>query len=154
MKQQLGKSQAGGTGARLPAEEMSVPKEVQTIEELIDALQEQGVREVVIAGRIATSTSPGGDQIAFRGSLLVSAEAASGETFEYVEQVMPYIANTTSPQISATAETAADLRAAQLALAGQLRAYRGEYQGVVSAARARLADRLSQAGIAVVEPGE
>lgn len=126
-------------------------KQVQTLEELIGALRAQGVSQVTVGGRIATTTTPGGDQIAFRGSLVVSAQMPSGESVEYVEHVMPYIAATKSPQVPATAETAANLRAAQLALARQLRAYRGEYQGVVDATRARLADDLSQGGVHVVE---
>ena len=126
-------------------------EQVRTLKELIDALQAQGVRQVTLGSRIATTTSPGGDQIAFRGSLVVSAQMPSGESVEYVEHVMPYIAATKSPEVPATAETAASLRAAQMALAGQLRAYRGEYQGVVDATRARLVDELTHGGLHVVE---
>jgi len=129
-----------------------VAKQVQTLQEMIETLRAQGVRQVTLAARIATTTSPGGDQIAFRGSLVMSADMPSGESVEYVEHVMPYIASTKSPQIPATPERAPDLRAAQLALAGQLRAYRGEYQGIVDSTRAHLVRALSQAGIAVGEP--
>jgi len=139
--------------ARREAEEAFVAKQVQTVQELIEVLRDQGLREVVVASKIATTTSPGGDQIAFRGRLVVSADTPSGETVEYVEHVMPYIASTKSPQLPATAEAAPDLRGAQLALAGQLRAYRGEYQGVVVSARGRLVNMLKEAGIEVVEPG-
>ncbi|UCC68262.1 MAG: hypothetical protein JSV79_14340 [Armatimonadota bacterium] len=129
-------------------------KQIQGVQELIEALRQHGVSRVEVARRIATTTNPGGDQIAFRGRLVVSADTPSGETLEYVEHVMPYIASTKSPQLPATAETAPDLRAAQAALAGQLRAYRGEYQGVVGSARGRLVEVLKEAGMDVVEPEE
>ncbi len=126
-------------------------RRVQTVEELIEVLRGQGVGRVALARKIATTTSPGGDHTAFRGRLVVSAHTPSGESLEYVEHVMPYIADTRSPQLPATEETAPDLRAAQASLASQLRAYRGEYQAVVGSARARLVDTLKEAGVDVVE---
>ncbi len=127
-------------------------KHVETVDELVEALRKQDIRQVVVSGKIATATTPGGEQIAFRGRLVVTAETPSGEGIEYVEHVMPYIAATKSAQIPATADTAQDLRAAQSALARQLRAYRGEYRGVVGAARDDLAARLRDAGVDVREP--
>lgn len=127
-------------------------KQVQTVQELIAALRGEGVRRVVLASKIGTTTSPRGDQIAFRGRLVVSAESPSGKPLEYVEHVMPYIASTKSPQHPATAEAAPDLRAAQSALANQLRAYRGEYQAVVASARGRLVNMLEEAGLDVADP--
>jgi len=118
----------------------------------MEALRASGVREVTVTGKVATSTSPGGDQIAFRGRLVVSADLGAETRAEYVEQIMPYVASTKSPQIAAIPESAVDLRAAQMALAGHLRAYRGEYPGVVDAARARLVETLTRAGMDVVEP--
>jgi uncharacterized protein YaiL (DUF2058 family) len=65
---------------------------------------------------------------------------------------MPYVTTTKSPDLPALEEHAAGLRAAQLALARQLRSYRGEYHAVVDSAKANVARRLAEAGIAVVEP--
>jgi hypothetical protein len=121
---------------------------------MIDALRAAGVTRASLLGRIATTTSPGGDQVAFRGRIEVTALLSEGERAEYVEQVMPYITSTMSPELSASADKATDLRSAQLALARQLRSYRGEYQAVVEAARQRLTERLTEAGISVVEQEE
>jgi hypothetical protein len=51
-------------------------------------------------------------------------------------------------------EHVTDLRAARQALSRQLRAYRGEYQGVMDAARVALVNRLSRAGLTVLQPEE
>ncbi len=129
-------------------------RQFEDIEDLISALRAQDVREATLTAKVATSTTPGGEQIAFRGRLVVEAKLAEAETATYVEQVMPYIAHAKSPQLGAAEEAAADLRSAQLALARQLRSYRGEYQAVVGAARAQLTARLKEAGIEVVDPDE
>jgi hypothetical protein len=92
--------------------------------------------------------------MSFRGRIVAEARYGRGSRAQYVEQVMPYIASTRSPDLPAAAVHAADLRGAQLALARQLRTLRGEYHAVVDAARARLASRLEEAGIAVVESEE
>jgi hypothetical protein len=133
---------------------MPVTKGFERLADLIETLHDRAVRTVTVMRNVATATSPGGDQIAFRGRLVVSADLGAEERAEYVEHVMPYVASTKSPQIAATPERAVDLRAAQLSLARQLRAYRGEYQGVVEAARARLLAKLRDAGIAAVEPDD
>ncbi len=129
-------------------------RQFEEIEDLISALRAQGVREATLTAKVATTTSPGGEQIAFRGCLVVEAKLGEAETAAYVEQVMPYITHAKSPQLGATEESAADLRSAQFALARQLRSYRGEYQAVVHAARAQLTARLKEAGIEVVDPDE
>jgi hypothetical protein len=121
------------------------------IDALIGELQAKNAREATLTAKVATTTSPGGEQIAFRGSIVVEARLGEAETVSYVEQVMPYITNTKAPLLGPSEEAAADLRSAQLALARQLRSYRGEYQAVVNAARVRLADKLKGAGIEVVE---
>ncbi len=126
-------------------------REFYTIDDLIQALKAQEVASAALTAKVATTTSPGGEQIAFRGRLVIEAELPGGERAEYVEQVMPYIANTKFPEVAATADRAAELRAAQLALARQLRSYRGEYQGVVAGARTHLTEKLEKAGIRVVE---
>jgi hypothetical protein len=128
--------------------------EFETIEDLIGALRAENVREVTLAAKVATTTTPGGDQISFRGRIVIEAALPSGERAEYVEQIMPYITTTKSPGLDPTADKARDLRQAQLFLARQLRSYRGEYQGVVSAARAEVTEKLRQAGIVVVEPSD
>jgi hypothetical protein len=115
---------------------------------------------------VATTTSPGGEQVSFRGRIVAEVRYGRGGRAEYVEQVMPYIASTRSPDLPARADDTTDatlrsseaallrstsLRSAQLALTRQLRAYRGEYHAVVDAAKASLAEKLKEAGIAVVE---
>jgi len=129
-----------------------LPRQFKTVEEMVRALRTKGIQQVTLSAKVATTTSPGGEQIAFRGRIVVEAKPPRGGRLEYVEQVMPYIANTKSPDIAMTEERSADLRAAQLTLARQLRSYRGEYQGVVASARAQLIERLQRDGIAVVEP--
>jgi hypothetical protein len=130
-----------------------LPQEFENLADMIDALRTAGVENVSLATKVATTVTPGGDQIAFRGRIVVSADLP-GARAEYVEQVMPYIAGTKSPDLPASPERAADLRSAQLALARQLRSYRGEYRGVVASTRARLATQLCEAGLAVVESDE
>ena len=128
--------------------------EFETIDDLIGALRAENVREVTIAARVATTTTPGGDRISFRGRIVIEAALPSGEPLEYVEQIRPHVTTTKSPDLDATADKADDLRQAQLSLARQLRTYREEYQDIVGAARAQVTDKLRQAGIVVVEPGD
>ena len=129
-------------------------KQFETLESLIEALQARGVNQVELAGKGATTISPGGQQISFRGRVIVSADLGQGDRSEYVEQVMPYATHADSPDVPVAKERAAELHRAQLALARQLRAYRGEYEGVMDAARSGLAQRLQAAGLAIAEPEE
>lgn len=128
--------------------------EFETIDDLIGALRAENVREVMLTAKVATTTTPGGDRISFRGRIVIQATLASGESAEYVEKIAPHTTTTKSPDLDATAEKASDLRQAQLSLARQLRTYREEYQGIVAAARAQVTEKLGQVGIVVVEPGE
>lgn len=127
-------------------------REFDDIDRLIAALREESAREATLTAKVATTTSPGGEQIAFRGRIVVEARLGEADTAVYVEQVMPYVANTKSTQSGPSGERAADLRSAQLALARQLRSYRGEYQAVVDAARKQIVAKLEDAGVQVVEP--
>jgi len=145
----LGQGIAGSLGRML---EFSVAKRFQSLEEMVDALRAGGVREVALSRKVATTISPGGEQIAFRGWIVISAQLSGAEPAEYVEQVMPYITHAEVPQLPATQDHAAELRQARLSLSRQLRAYRGEYQGVMDAARAALLEQLHQGGLSVVEP--
>ncbi len=122
------------------------------LQEMVEALRGAGVREVALTSRVATTVRPGGEQIAFRGSLVVSAALGGGEVAEHVVQVRPHVTHTEVPQVPVTAEHAAELRLAQQSLGRQLRAYREEYQGVMEAARAALLEQLNRAGLSVVEP--
>ena len=126
-------------------------RQCDSIGDLIAFMRARKIREATLSARVATTTSPGGEQIAFRGRIVVEARYGSKSRAEYVEQVMPYIANTKSPDLPASEERAADLRGAQRALARQLRSYRGEYHAVVDSAKADVARTLQDAGIAVVE---
>jgi isoaspartyl peptidase/L-asparaginase-like protein (Ntn-hydrolase superfamily) len=126
----------------------------QTVEELIARLQAQRVREVRITSKVATSTSPGGEQITFRGRLVLSADLGAGDWAECIQRVQPYVTESGAPEIPIAREKASDLQRCQLALMCQLRAYRGQYQGVMEAARSSLTERLKRAGISVVEPEE
>jgi hypothetical protein len=129
-------------------------RQFDTVDDLIAFLRARKIGEVTLSARVGTTTSPGGEQMSFRGRIVAEAGYGRGSRAEYVEQVMPYIASTRSPDLPAAADHAADLRSAQLALARQLRAYRGEYHAVVDAAKTSLASRLKEAGIAVVESEE
>ncbi len=126
-------------------------REFDDIDKLIAALRSESAPKATLTAKVATATSPGGGQIAFRGSLVVEAQLGESETATYVDHVMPYITNTKAPHAG---EGAADLRSMQLALARQLRSYRGEYQAVVDAARAKLAATLEEAGVRIVEPDD
>lgn len=123
----------------------------QNLDEMIESLRARGVREVVLSGRVATTTRPKGEQLTFRGRLVATADLGAGQVAEYVEQVDPHVTQPKAPELDASLETATDLQRAQLALARQLRAYRDEYQDVMDAARARLTEAFGQAGIAVLE---
>jgi hypothetical protein len=129
-----------------------VQRQFDSLDGLIGFLRGKKIGEATLSARVATTTSPGGDQIAFRGRVVVEARYGKKSRAEYVEQVMPYITSTRSPDLPASAERASDLRSAQLALARQLRSYRGEYHAVVDASKGDLARKLREAGIAVVEP--
>lgn len=128
--------------------------EFETIDDLIDALRAEDVREVSLVCKVATTTTPGGEQMSFRGRIVIDAALPGGERIECVEKIPPHVTATESPDLEITADTASDLRKAQLSLARQLRSYRAEYQGIVAAARARVTEKLARAGIAVTEPGE
>ncbi|MFB3883425.1 MAG: hypothetical protein ACE149_19340 [Armatimonadota bacterium] len=128
-----------------------MPRSFGDIDGLISFLRSRKITEVTLSARVATTTSPGGEQIAFRGRIVVEAKYGRSGCAQYSEQVMPYVANTRSPDLPASAEHAEGLRAAQLALARQLRSYRGEYQAVVDSAKASVADRLARAGITIAE---
>jgi hypothetical protein len=127
-------------------------REFDDIDKLIAALRSESAPKATLTAKVATATSPGGGQIAFRGSIVVEVQLGESETATYVDHVMPYITNTKAPQAGEGA--AADLRSMQLALARQLRSYRGEYQAVVDAARAKLAATLEEAGVRIVEPDD
>lgn len=131
-----------------------MPRQFERVDDLIAFLRARKIGEVALSARVATTTSPGGEQMSFRGRIVAAARYGRSSRAEYVEQVMPYIASTRSPDLPAAVDRAADLRTAQLALARQLRTYRGEYEAVVEAAKERLASRLAEAGIAVVESEE
>ena len=126
-------------------------RQFNSITDLIEFLRGRKIGEATLTASVATTTSPGGEQIAFRGRVVVGAGYGKRSLAEYVEQVMPYVTSTRSPDLPASAEHAAGLRGAQLELARQLRSYRGEYQAVVAAAKDDLTRKLQQAGIAVVE---
>jgi hypothetical protein len=132
-------------------QEAVVRKQLQSLDEMVALLQSRGVEEVVLSGKVATTTTPRGEQITFRGRLVAAADLAAGEAAEYVEEVDPHVTQPEAPELDASEETATDLQRAQLALARQLRAYREEYQAPMDAARARLAEAFRRAGIAVVE---
>lgn len=129
-------------------------REFDDIDKLIAALRSESAPKATLTAKVATATSPGGGQIAFRGSIVVQAQLGESETATYVEHVMPYITNTKAAQPEPGEGAAADLRSMQLALARQLRSYRGEYQAVVDAARAKVAAKLEEAGVQVVEPDD
>lgn len=126
--------------------------EFAKLDEFIEALRSAGVKEAGLSAKVATTTSPGGNEIAFRGRVVVEGLLPGGERVEYIEKLKPHTTSTSPPDLEATAEGAGALRAAQLALARQLGAYRAEYQGVVAAAREDLTRRLREAGVRVVEP--
>lgn len=129
-------------------------KQFQTLESLIEALQARGVSQVELAGKVATTVSPGGQPISFRGRVIVSADLGQGERAEYVEQVRPHVTHNEAAEVPVEEERAAELQQAQRALARQLRAYRGEYEGVMDAARSGLAQRLRAAGLSIAESEE
>jgi len=124
-------------------------KAVASFDELVRELRAHAPTRVTLVSKVATLTRPKGDRITFRGRLVVGAEAPGGERIEYVEQVPAYVTTPGSPEVTLTEEARSELQQAQMALLRQLRTYRAEYQGVMQAARARLAERLAAAGIAV-----
>jgi hypothetical protein len=129
-----------------------VAKQFQSIQELIEELQARDIRQVTVAGKVATTTSPGGERIAFRGRIIVGADLGRGERVEYVEQIMPYVTQTEAPDLPPAEEQTSQLRQAQQSLARQLRSYRSEYQDIIGAVRSRLTHELSEAGLSIVEP--
>jgi hypothetical protein len=130
-----------------------VTRQFENLDEMLESLRKQGGREVALTGKVATTTSPRGQETRFRGRLVVSAQIGA-QRAEYVEQVEPYVARTEPRDIPVTQERAADLRRFRLALTAQLRAYREEYRDLMDAARASLIEKLRQAGLDVVEPEE
>lgn len=126
-------------------------KQFHDLEEMIRELQARDVRQVYLAGKVATTTSPGGKRITFRGRVMVWADLGAGYRAEYTRQVAPRIAEAEPPELAVTREKAPDLQRTQFALMCQLRAYRTEYRQVMDAARSTLTQRLKRAGIAVAE---
>lgn len=127
-------------------------KRFEKLEEMIAELQARGVHDVRLTGRVNSSTGSAGEAVMFRGEILITADLGLGAQAQYAEQVMPYVATAWLPSTRGTAERAAQKRAAQRALASQLRAYRGEYQGVMNAARQHLTQQLRSAGMSIAEP--
>jgi hypothetical protein len=123
----------------------------QTLDELVESLRARGVRDVRLTAKVATTTSPGGKQITFRGRLRVSADLGDGEQAEYEEQVLRYVTETKAPELPVSSKVAPALRTAQAALAQQLQAYRGNYRAAMQAARSNLTARLKRVGVNVVE---
>lgn len=68
-----------------------------------------------------------------------------------MEQVVPYVTEPSPPDLPVKEAASDELQRCRQVLVSQLRAYRGEYQSVMAAARASLTERLRQAGIAVAE---
>jgi hypothetical protein len=128
-----------------------VPKQFATLDELIESLRSRGLREVTLSGRVATTTTPKGEQITFRGRLVATADLGTEERGEYVEEVAPHSTRPEAPDLEISEAAATDLQRAQTALARQLHAYRDEYQGTMEAARARVTQALRDAGMVVVE---
>jgi hypothetical protein len=119
---------------------------------MLQFLRAKGIAQLALASRVATTTSPGGDQISFRGWVTAEADYGTRGQARYTEYLMPYIAQTKSPDLPALPGHADTLRAAQLSLARQLRTYRGEYRSLVEQARENLAARITQAGFTLTEP--
>jgi hypothetical protein len=128
-----------------------VATKFETLDDLVQCLRARGVDRVRLAGKVATTTSPGGGQITFRGRLRITADLGQGELAEYQEQLSRYVTETKAPELPVTRKEAATLRSAQAALAQQLQAYRSDYQAVMHAARSALTDRLKRTGIGIVE---
>lgn len=122
-----------------------------TLDDLAQSLRSHGIDQVRLTGKVATTTSPGGAHITFRGRLRITAELGQDEQAQYEEQVSRYVTETKAPELPVTRKGAAALRSAQTALAQQLQAYRSDYQAVMQAARSDLTDRLKQIGISVAE---
>ena len=120
------------------------------LESLVKELHQKGVRQVTIAGKVATVTSAGGEKVTFRGRLVVTADLGSEGKLEYVEQVPPYATTPQTPSLPVTPAVEPQLRQAQIALMSQLRAYREQYQSRMAAARSDLTSRLQAAGISVI----
>jgi hypothetical protein len=128
-----------------------VPKQFQTLDEMVESLRSRGVREVTLTGRVATTTTPKAEEITFRGRFIATSDLGRGEAGEYTEEVDPHVTRPTAPEMAISEGAATDLQKAQAVLARQLRAYRDEYRETMDAARARLVRAFQDAGIAVVE---
>jgi hypothetical protein len=128
-----------------------VATKFESLDDLVRSLRSHGIDQVHLTGKVATTTTPAGEQITFRGRLTITANIGRGESAEYEEQVSRHVTETAAPDLPVTRAGAADLHSAQAALAQQLRAYRTGYQAVMQAARSDLADRLKRAGIGVAE---
>lgn len=123
----------------------------RTLDELVTYLKARGVSEARVTGKVATSTSPGGGQVTFRGRLIVSADLEGDERAAYEERVHRVVSDTGAPALPADTKREGDLHAAQMALSGQLKAYRAGYQAVMQSAREAVTRALEMAGITVVE---
>lgn len=126
----------------------------QSMDELLAGLQAHQVKAVTLMSKVATTTSPGGQELTFRGRVVVCADLGGGARAEYVEQVESHITKTGAPEVPLERERADELQRCRDALTCQLRAYRSEYQGAMEAARRDLTERLTRAGVSVVEPEE
>ncbi len=126
----------------------------RTLDEMVTYLKARGVSEARVTGKVATSTSPGGGQVTFRGRLIVSAELEGEEKAAYEERVHRVVSDTGAPTLPTDTKREGDLHAAQTALLGQLKAYRAEYQAVMQSAREAVTRALDMAGITVVEGGD
>ncbi len=127
-------------------------RQFETFEKFVEFLRAKKIGEATLIARVATTTSPGGEEISFRGRIAAEARYGKISRAEYIEQVKPHATTTSAPDLLAAEETASALRAAQLALATQLRLYRCEYQGIVAASKEDLTRRLQAAGITIVKP--
>jgi hypothetical protein len=121
--------------------------------DMLRCLEDEGVQEVAIAGKVATTTSPRGEDITFRGRLIVSADVG-GKRAQYVEQVRPYVTHMEPCEVTDDDDQVANLQRCRLVLTRQLSAYRKEYRGLMESARASLVGKLREAGVGIVEPPE
>lgn len=59
---------------------MATATRFHSLEELIEGLRARQVERVSLVGRVATSTSPGGKRITFRGQVVVAADLGGRQT--------------------------------------------------------------------------
>jgi len=127
-----------------------VAEPITDFESLVRQLQEKGIRQVTIAGKVATVTTAGGEKVTFRGRLVVTADLGPQGKLEYVEQVPAYATTLEVPSLPISPAVEPQLRQAQVALMSQLHAYREQYQSRMAAARSDLCSRLQAGGISVI----